>query len=163
MSALKREHDTISGKDPGEVKSELIEKTSRLYGQLARSFEDLSTKTTRPDLKKLLIDFAYEAQEDRTKIETAITEKELEIEVSDISYEMFDHLEENYGPEDSGEKIIKNAINLSNNLRNVFSIISREYTEPSIKEMFDKLQKHEVLRKNELEELYDEIVTKGEW
>ncbi len=74
---------------------------------------------------------------------------------------MFDHLKVDNQAEE--EKLIRDAIKISEELRNRFSLLALEYPYFSFHETFRTLVNHKILRKNQLEELYDEIITQGEW
>lgn len=162
MDIEKKVGDTISGKSTNEVSRQLILKTARIYADLERSFHEMEKKCIKQNVKDILSDFAEEAANDKDKINALINGEGLTIETADSEYSMFDHLERDDVDDDVG-KLITDAIRKSEELMNIFSLLSVEYNSPEIKRTFEILNKHEKLRKNQLEELYDEIITKGEW
>jgi len=86
------------------------------------------------------------------------------VETEDRHYGMFSQL---LSTEESSlsdeEKAIVKALKISDNLRNVFSIMSSEYKDKEKSRVFETLSKHEIHRKNELEQLYEELIVKGQW
>ncbi len=162
MSFENKRTGTISGKDISEVNRNLVIRTAELYGNLNKSFLEMEKRCIRQNIKSLLSDFADEAREDKEKILELLNGKELDINTADFEYSMFDHLKVDNQAEEE-EKLIRDAIKISEELRNIFSLLAIEYPYPSIRETFRTLVNHEILRKNQLEELYDEIITHGEW
>lgn len=162
MEIEKKVSDTISGKSILEVNKQLILKTASIYSALERSFLDMEQKFVKQNIKEILRNFAEEAANDKNKINALINGEDLDIETADYEYSMFDHLEGDYDDDDVG-KLITEAIKKSEELMNIFSLLSVEYKSQETKRIFETLKKHEKHRKNQLEELYDEIITRGEW
>ncbi|MEM0141629.1 MAG: hypothetical protein QXN66_06320 [Thermoplasmatales archaeon] len=165
MATVKKVKDSISDRDPEILRKELMSKAKNVYCQLQDSFEDMSKKARRSHLKRMLLDFAQEAGKDCEELEQMLAKNTwLSIDTADRNLEMFNHLvmedEESLTDE---EKVILQAMKVSNNLRSIFSIMSKEYRDEQLRKFFETLSKHEVHRENELEQLYDEIVVQGQW
>jgi hypothetical protein len=165
MEKKKKVGEAISNKNSDSLRRELLAKTKHLYCGMQDNFEILSKSAKRQNVRAILEDFAKEAERDCRELNSLDTERvAINVEVADRHYGMFDHL---LSVEDSSlsdeEKVIIEALKVSDNLRNVFSIMSKEYDDAGIKNFFDKLSKHEMYRENELEQLYEEVVVKGEW
>lgn len=162
MNSKKKATDNISGKSTYEVNRQLLLKTAIMYGDLEKSFLKMSDNCIKPNLRELIEEFANEARNDKEEIYKLLEGNELKIETTKNEYSMFDHLQKNISAEGE-EKLISDAIRISEELRKIFSLISIEYESPEIRNTFETLVNHEKLRKNQLEELYDEIITRGEW
>ncbi|MGC8655573.1 MAG: hypothetical protein ACP5E8_05285 [Thermoplasmata archaeon] len=162
MNTKRKTIDNISGKSTYEVNKQLLMKTAKMYGDLETSFLKMRDSCMKPSLRELIEQFADEARNDKEEIYMLLKGNELKIETTENEYSMFDHLQKDI-LDDGEEKLISDAIRISEELRKVFSLISIEYGSTEIRNTFEKLVNHEKLRKNQLEELYDEIVTKGEW
>ncbi|MCL5789698.1 MAG: hypothetical protein M1290_04440 [Candidatus Thermoplasmatota archaeon] len=157
--------EAISNKDSENLRKELLEKTKHLYCGLQDNFEALSKSARRQNIKAILEDFAKEAERDCRELNSLDSGSvAMNVETAERHYGIFKHL---LSVEDSSlsdeEKVIIEALKVSDNLRNVFSIMSKEYDDAGIKNFFDKLSKHEIYRENELEQLYEDLVVKGEW
>lgn len=165
MKNVKKTGEAISDKNYQEVRQELMEKTKDLYCGLQEKFESLSKTAKKSQAKTLLSDLSKEAERDCAELDSiAAGNLELNVETAERHYGMFAHLltaESSSLSEE--EKVIVDAIKLSDNLLNVFSIMSSEYRDRKLKTFFDTLSKHEIHRKNELEQLYEELFVRGEW
>ncbi len=162
MNSIKKAAENISGRSMKEVNTRLLLKTAKIYEDLERSFIKMKESCTSQGLRELIEQFADEARNDKAEIYELLKGNKLKMETAENEYSMFDHLQKNIS-EEGEEKLISDAIKTSEELRKVFSLISIEYASPEIKATFETLVNHEKLRKNQLEELYDEIITKGEW
>lgn len=165
MTNIKKEYDTISGRDFESVRGELLKKTTVLYRRLEKNFENLAKKSRQPNVREILHEFAKEAERDRTNLASLIKgNSEYRIETAESSYGMFDHIDSSDASLfNEEERAIIEAMKISKDLKDIFTIISSEYSDSNIKHTFNTLAKHEIYRKNELEELYEELIVKGEW
>ncbi|MEM1996338.1 MAG: hypothetical protein QXT54_04835 [Thermoplasmatales archaeon] len=165
MTAMKKIKDSISDKDPETLRKELMSKAKDVYCQLQSNFETMSRRTNRSHLRNMLLEFAQEAGRDCQELEQMLSKNSWpSIDIADRNLGMFSHLvlddERSLSDE---EKVIFQAIKVSNNLKNIFSIMSKEYRDEQIRRFFETLYKHEIHRENELEQLYDEIIVQGQW
>ncbi|MGC8562674.1 MAG: hypothetical protein ACP5UZ_08630 [Thermoplasmata archaeon] len=165
MEKRKKVSEPISGKDTESVRDELMEKAKKLYCDLQDSYKGLSKSARSQHVKAMLNDFAEEAGRDCKELESVLSkESRTSMETAERSLGMFRQLlsakDANLTEE---EKALIDALKLSDNLRNVFSILSKEYKDSKIRNFFEMLSKHETYRENELEQLYEEIIVKGEW
>lgn len=165
MEKKKKAQETISGKDYEKVKKELLTKATDLYCKLQDNFELLAKNARKPNVKEILGDFAQEAARDCKELGPILSgSPDVEVETAEKHFGMFDHLlSVDVSTLSEEERAIISAIKISDNLRNVFTIMSNEYKNEGIKAIFDTLSKHEIYRKNELEQLYEELIVKGEW
>lgn len=165
MEKRKKVSDPISGKDSEKVRKELMEKARRLYCDLQDSYKGLSKSAKSQHVRLMLNDFAEEAGRDCKELENVLSkETRTSMETAERSLGMFAQL---LSVKDSNlteeEKALIDALKLSDNLRNVFSILSKEYKDSKLRNFFEMLSKHETYRENELEQLYEELIVKGEW
>jgi hypothetical protein len=165
MEKKKKGGEAISNKNSDRLRQELLAKAKHLYCGLQDNFEVLSKSARRPNVKAILDEFAKEAGRDCRELNSLDSGSiAMNVETADKHLGMFDHLlSADASSLSEEEKVIIEALKVSDNLRNVFTIMSKEYDDSGIKNFFDKLSKHEVYRENELEQLYEELVVKGEW
>jgi len=165
MTKSRKIMDSISGKDPEIIRTELMAKARNIYCELQYNFENLAKQAKKAHLRAMLKDFAEEAGRDCMELNSVLSKKSRpKIETEEKHLGMFTHLisTESTSLTDE-EKVILNALKVSDSLRNIFSIMSREYRDEKIREFFETLSKHEAHRENELEQLYDEIIVQGQW
>jgi rubrerythrin len=165
VEKTKKVSEAISGRDSEGVRQELMAKTKLLYCNLQDSYEVLSRSAKTSNIKAILNDFAREAERDCRELDSLSSKNfKLNVETAERHYGMFGQL---LSADDSSmseeEKVLIYALKLSDNLRNVFSIMSKEYKDSKIRDFFEMLSKHEIYRENELEQLYEDLVVKGEW
>lgn len=165
MQKTKKVPEAISGRDNERVRQELINKTRLLYCNLKDNYAALSKSARSGNVRQMLESFAKEAERDCREIESISPKNlRLNLETAEMNFGMFRQLlsvdEASLSDE---EKVLIKALKLSDNLRNVFSIMSKEYTDSKIRSFFEMLSKHEIYRGNELEQLYDDLIVRGEW
>ena len=165
LNKKKNVGEVISNKNYDNVRQELMVKAKQLYCELQDNFGDLAKTAKGSNVKLLLNDFAKEAGQDCKELDAVLSgSSTVNVETEDRHYGIFSHL---LSAEESSlsdeEKAIVKALKISDNLRNVFSIMSSEYKDKKIKGFFETLSKHEVHRKNELEQLYEELIVRGQW
>lgn len=161
----KRVREVVSDRNSETVRLELMKKTKDLYCKLEDSFDGLSRNAKGPHVREMLKSFASEAGNDCRELDTLVSGNfNVNVETAEKNFGMFAHLlsadDRNLSDE---ERAIVNALKISDNLRNVFSLMAKEYSDKKIKTFFEKLSKHENYRINELEQLYDDLVVRGEW
>jgi ATP-dependent Lon protease len=165
VTKIRRKYDTVSGDDFEKVRRQLLQKTVALYNKLEKDFEDLSKKSRQSNVRDMLMQFANEARSDRINV-TSLIDGNIgaDMDMAESSYGMFDHIDSSkIELFNEDERAIMEAIKISKDLKDMFTIISREYSDNNIRNTFERLAKHEIHRKNELEELYEELIVNGEW
>ncbi|MGC8618641.1 MAG: hypothetical protein ACP5UZ_07925 [Thermoplasmata archaeon] len=165
MTKTGKVRESISDRDLDVIRMELMAKTKNIYCELQYNFENLSRQAKRAHLRAMLKEFAEEAGRDCRELELALSRNSrLKIETDDRHLGMFTHL---ISVEEASltdeERVILNALKVSDNLRNVFKIMAKEYRDENIRRFFDTLSKHETHRENELEQLYEDIIVQGQW
>lgn len=165
MEKPKKAADSISDKHPEVVQQELLDKAKHLYCRLQDNFDRLSKSAKTQHVKTMLSDFAEEAGRDCKELDSITLDNvEVNVETSERHFSIFDHLlsvEDPSLPEE--ERAIIEALKISDNMRMVFSTMAEEYKDEKLRSFFETLAKHEVHRKNELEQLYEELIVKGQW
>ncbi len=165
VERTKKVKETLSDRNFDTVRQELMAKTKILYCDLQDNFEGLSKTAKRAHIRAMLNDFAEEAGKDCRELGSVVTrDLNVNVETDERHLGMFGHLlSADVSSLSDEEKVIINALKVSDNLRNVFSIMSNEYKDKRIRNFFETLSKHEIHRENELEQLYEDLIVRGQW
>jgi rubrerythrin len=161
---------TISGKTFDEVRKNLLHRTMILKGRITQKYEDLYRRSSMDHVRYVLKELRSEEEEDTTFIKNALESGEIPIKPStepDMkNFEMLDHIIRDAGNETNPndlKSVLLAAIKTTDELHNIFEIMSSEYGTSSISDLMRGLAQHEMSKKERLSELYDDMVNKDYW
>jgi len=155
--------NNISGNDREETLSRLIKSLMHIYSDMAQEYLELASKTSKGNIRKVLIEFSEEARQDIKKLEELIKTGVSDFKISNEEMGIISHLEPKIDELDDEEKLIFDAIKKSEELQGLYKLIINEYKDEKINEVFNQLISHENYRRKELQELYENMVIKNEW
>jgi rubrerythrin len=155
--------NNISGNNREETLSRLIKSLMHIYNDMAQEYLELASKTSKGNIRKVLIEFSEEARQDIKKLEELIKTGVSDFKVSNEEMGIISHLEPKIDELDDEEKLIFDAIKKSEELQGLYKLIINEYKDEKINEVFNQLISHENYRRKELQELYENMVIKDEW
>jgi len=155
--------NNISGNNREETLSRLIKSLMHIYNDMAQEYLELASKTSKGNIRKVLIEFSEEARQDIKKLEELIKTGVSDFKISNEEMGIISHLEPKIDELDDEEKLIFDAIKKSEELQGLYKLIINEYKDEKINEVFNQLIFHENYRRKELQELYENMVIKDEW
>ncbi|MFP3300015.1 MAG: hypothetical protein RXN92_02910 [Thermoplasmatales archaeon] len=155
--------NNISGNNREETLSRLIKSLMHIYNDMAQEYLELASKTSKGNIRKVLIEFSEEARQDIKKLEELIKTGVSNFKISNEEMGIISHLELKIDELDDEEKLIFDAIKKSEELQGLYKLIINEYKDEKINEVFNQLISHENYRRKELQELYENMVIKDEW
>jgi len=155
--------NNISGNNREETLSRLIKSLMHIYNDMAQEYLELASKTSKGNIRKVLIEFSEEARQDIKKLEELIKTGVSDFKISNEEMGIISHLEPKIDELDDEEKLIFDAIKKSEELQGLYKLIINEYRDEKINEIFNQLISHENYRRKELQELYENMVIKDEW
>jgi len=155
--------NNISGNNREETLSRLIKSLMHIYNDMAQEYLELASKTSKGNIRKVLIEFSEEARQDIKKLEELIKTGVSDFKISNEEMGIISHLEPKIDELDDEEKLIFDAIKKSEELQGLYKLIINEYKDEKINEVFNQLISHENYRIKELQELYENMVIKDEW
>ncbi len=155
--------NNISGNNREETLSRLIKSLMHIYNDMAQEYLELASKTSKGNIRKVLIEFSEEARQDIKKMEELIKTGVSDFKISNEEMGIISHLEPKIDELDDEEKLIFDAIKKSEELQGLYKLIINEYKDEKINEVFNQLISHENYRRKELQELYENMVIKDEW
>jgi len=155
--------NNISGNNREETLSRLIKSLMHIYSDMAQEYLELASKTSKGNIRKVLIEFSEEARQDIKKLEELIKTGVSDFKISNEEIGIISHLEPKIDELDDEEKLIFDAIKKSEELQGLYKLIINEYKDEKINEVFNQLISHENYRRKELQELYENMVIKNEW
>jgi len=155
--------NNISGNNREETLSRLIKSLMHIYNDMAQEYLELASKTSKGNIRKVLIEFSEEARQDIKKLEELIKTGVSNFKISNEEMGIISHLEPKIDDLDDEEKLIFDAIKKSEELQGLYKLIINEYKDEKINEVFNQLISHENYRRKELQELYENMVIKDEW
>jgi hypothetical protein len=155
--------NNISGNNREETLSRLIKSLMHIYNDMAQEYLELASKTSKGNIRKVLIEFSEEARQDIKKLEELIKTGVSNFKISSEEMGIISHLEPKIDELDDEEKLIFDAIKKSEELQGLYKLIINEYKDEKINEVFNQLISHENYRRKELQELYENMVIKDEW
>jgi len=155
--------NNISGNNREETLSRLIKSLMHIYNDMAQEYLELASKTSKGNIRKVLIEFSEEARQDIKKLEELIKTGVSDFKISNEEMGIISHLEPKIDELDDEEKLIFDAIKKSEELQGLYKLIINEYKDEKINEIFNQLISHENYRRKELQELYENMVIKDEW
>jgi len=155
--------NNISGNNREETLSRLIKSLMHIYNDMAQEYLELASKTSKGNIRKVLIEFSEEARQDIKKLEELIKTGVSDFKISNEEMGIISHLEPKIDELDDEEKLIFDAIKKSEELQGLYKLIINEYKDEKINEVFNQLISHENYRRKELQELYENMVIKDEW
>ena len=155
--------NNISGNNSEETLSRLIKSLMHIYNDMAQEYLELASKTSKGNIRKVLIEFSEEARQDIKKLEELIKTGVSDFKISNEEMGIISHLEPKIDELDDEEKLIFDAIKKSEELQGLYKLIINEYKDEKINEVFNQLISHENYRRKELQELYENMVIKNEW
>jgi|GEM_PF-898780 rubrerythrin len=155
--------NNISGNNREETLSRLIKSLMHIYNDMAQEYLELASKTSKGNIRKVLIEFSEEARQDIKKLEELIKTGVSNFKISNEEMGIISHLEPKIDELDDEEKLIFDAIKKSEELQGLYKLIINEYKDEKINEVFNQLISHENYRRKELQELYENMVIKDEW
>jgi len=155
--------NNISGNNREETLSRLIKSLMHIYNDMAQEYLELASKTSKGNIRKVLIEFSEEARQDIKKLEELIKTGVSNFKISNEEMGIISHLEPKIDDLDDEEKLIFDAIKKSEELQGLYKLIINEYKDEKINEVFNQLIFHENYRRKELQELYENMVIKDEW
>lgn len=165
----KKTSTTISGKEHGEVREDLLKKILRLKEKIAERYERLYKASSADHVRIMIEDIARKEREDRELIERAIETGTLHGPSGNVDrrdFDMIDHLLtediSNVNVNDL-KSVLMSAMKMTNDLHNILAIMANEYTEEGIRTMLETAAAHELDNKNRIAELYDEYINKDYW
>lgn len=160
---------TISGKESQEVSESLLKKAFRLKENMARRYRELFDQSSADHVRMMLETLINNEKKDIRLIEDAMDKGEFSEERihSDArSFEMLDHLVTqdlaDVNVNDMKSVLLK-AMQMSNDIHNVFELMANEYTDPAVSGVLRRLARNQLNNKNYIAELYDEFVNKDYW
>ena len=155
--------NNISGGNGEQTLSRLLKSLMHIYNDMAQEYLELASKTSKGNIRKVLIEFSEESRQDSKKLEEIIKTGISDFKVSNDEIGIISHLEPKMEELDDEEKLIFDAIKRSEELQGLYKLIINEYKDEKIDEIFNLLISHENYRRKELQELYENMIIKDEW
>ncbi len=155
--------NNISGGNGEQTLSRLLKSLMHIYNDMAQEYLELASKTSKGNIRKVLIEFSEESRQDSKKLEEIIKTGISDFKVSNDEIGIISHLEPRMEELDDEEKLIFDAIKRSEELQGLYKLIINEYKDEKIDEIFNLLISHENYRRKELQELYENMIIKDEW
>ncbi|MCL4341508.1 MAG: hypothetical protein M1431_05385 [Candidatus Thermoplasmatota archaeon] len=161
---------TIVRKTFDEVRQDLLRRTMVLKRRITQKYDDLYKKSSMDHVRHFLKELRNDEEEDTEFIKKALESGQASINAQvspDMkNFEMLDHIIRDAGREinpNDLKSVILSAIKTTDDVHNLFEIMSSEYGSSPISELLRELANHEMSKKEKLSELYDDMVNKDYW
>jgi len=167
--SVTKANSTISGKESGEVRENLLKKAFGLKEKMVDRYRELYEESSVDHVRMMLETLLENEERDLVMIRDALDKGEFEEvqEPSDArSFEMLDHLVTqdlaDVNANDMKSVLLK-AMKMSNDIHNVLELMSNEYSDAKVSGVLKTLADNQLNNKNYIAELYDDFVNKDYW
>ena len=161
---------TISGKSFEEVRRDLLRRALTLKTRILQKYDDLYTRSSMDHVRFMLEGLKKEEDQDTLLIKKALETGVIEDDGNDVeeaaNFQMLDHLIRKTLPETNPndlKSVLLAAIKTTDDVHNLFELMSTEYSGTSLDSVLRNLADHEKVKKERLSELYDDLVNKDYW
>jgi len=160
---------TISGRSQKELTNEIFQRVIKMKMKMISRYDQIYQESSLDHVRKILVKIKNSEIEDtellRNAIETGSLE-ELSTESEPTDYELLDHIvaddTEEIDPNDL-KSVLISAMKMSNDLSKIFSLMAEEYKGLQVTNALRVLANRELERKNNLTDLYDDLINKDYW